>query len=260
MSSVKVTHQDRIQDGIKYAEETLLDQGGHLEIDKRLLKKHFDFNGKTVMDFGCGVGGMSIWMANHLGAIVDGYDIDEKHIEVAFALLKKYPTENVTFSQKNIIENPIDKEYDVIILNDVIEHIKPDWIPGILTILVNRNLKKGGLLYFSYPPWEGPYASHMQRVINVPWLQYMPQKMLVNMIRKRNQTTLGQYDLVQEYLELNHMTHKKLMKFMEPLPVEPEFRYSHTKLNKINLFANTSFYWWPAKHLISKEFITFRKK
>ncbi len=260
MTTVKVTHEDLIQDGIKYAEETLLDQDSHLIIDKKLLRSRFDLKGKTVMDFGCGVGGMSTWMARHLGAIVDGYDIDEKHIEIALALLKKYPSENVTISQKNIIENPIDKEYDAIILNDVIEHIKPDWIPGILDILVNRNLKKGGIIYFSYPPWEGPYASHMNRIIKTPWVQYLPQKMLINMIRKRNQTTLGQYDLVEEYLELNHMTHKKLMKFIEPLPLELEFRYSHTKLNRIGMLSGVSFYWWPAKYLISKEFIVFRKK
>lgn len=260
MSSIKITHQDRIKDGIKYAEKTLLDQASHLDIDKKLLQSHFDFKGKTVMDFGCGVGGMSIWMAQHLGAIVDGYDIDEKHIEIAFALLEKYPCPTVTLSQKNIIETPIDKEYDVIILNDVIEHIKPDWIPGILDILVNRNLKKGGILFISYPPWEGPYASHMKRVINVPWLQFLPQKMLINMIEKRNQTTLGQYNLVEEYLELNHMTHKKLMRFIKPLPLKEDFRYSHTKLNSTSLFANTSFYWWPALYLISKEFVVFKKQ
>lgn len=259
MSSIKITHEDTILDGIKYAEETILDKSSYLDIDKKLLKSHFDLKGKSVLDFGCGVGAMSIWMAKNLDAIVDGYDIDEKHIEIAFAVLKKYPTKNVFLSQKNIIETPIDKEYDVIILNDVIEHIKPDWIPGILDILINKNLKKGGIIFFSYPPWEGPYASHMNRIINLPWIQYLPQKMLINMIKKRNQTTLGQYDLVQEYLELNHMTHKKLMQFMEPFPVKQEYRYSHTKLNTIKLFSNTSFYWWPAKYLISKEFIVFRK-
>jgi 2-polyprenyl-3-methyl-5-hydroxy-6-metoxy-1,4-benzoquinol methylase len=260
MNAIKITHQDRIKDGIKYGEKTLLDRASHLDIDKKLLKSRFDFKDKTIMDFGCGVGGMSIWIAKNLGAIVDGFDIDQKHIEIAYALLEKYPNPQVTFSQKNIIENPIDKEYDVIILSDVIEHIKPDWIPGILDILVNRNLKKGGIIFFSYPPWEGPYASHMQRIINVPWLQYLPQKLLINMIKKRNQTTLGQYDLVQEYLELNHMTHKKLAKFMEPLPVVHDFRYSHTKLNTFKPFSNISFYWWPAIHLISKEFLVFKKK
>lgn len=259
MSAIKITHEDTIQDGIKYAEGTLLDQSSHLDIDKKILKAHFDLTRKTVMDFGCGVGGMSIWMANNLGAIVDGFDIDEKHIEIAFALLKKYPSPNVTISQKNIIENPIEKEYDVIMLNDVIEHIKPDWIPGILDILINRNLKKGGIIFFSYPPWEGPYASHMQRIIKLPWSQYLPQKMLINMIKQRNQTTLGQYDLVQEYLELNHMTHQKLVSFMKPFGLKEEFRYSHTKLNTLSLFSHTSFYWWPAKYLISKEFLVFRK-
>jgi len=100
----------------------------------------------------------------------------------------------------------------------------------------------------------------MKRVINVPWLQFLPQKMLINMIEKRNQTTLGQYNLVEEYLELNHMTHKKLMRFIKPLPLKEDFRYSHTKLNSTSLFANTSFYWWPALYLISKEFIVFKKQ
>jgi 2-polyprenyl-3-methyl-5-hydroxy-6-metoxy-1,4-benzoquinol methylase len=78
------------------------------------------------LDFGCGVGAMSIWIAKNLDAVVDGQDINERHIEIVFAVLKKYLTKNVSLSQKNIIETPIDKEYDVIILNDVIDHIKPD--------------------------------------------------------------------------------------------------------------------------------------
>lgn len=260
MTTVKVTHEDSIQDGIRYAEKRLRDDDSHLLIDKKLLKNRFDLKGKTVMDFGCGVGGMTTWMARNLGAIVDGYDIDEKHVEIAQALLRKYPSENVTISRRNVIEDPVAKEYDAIILNDVIEHLKPEWIHGILDVLVNKNLKRGGIIYFSYPPWEGPYASHMHRIIRMPWIQYLPEKMLLSMIRRRNQTTLGQYDLVDEYLALNHMTHEKLMKFVEPLPLELEFRYSHTKLNTIDALSDVSFYWWPAKHLISKEFIVFRKR
>src|SRR5690349_10011708 len=180
-----------LQEGLQYAENNFLGKNSHLYLDKEVLKKRFDLNGKDVLDFGCGMGNTSLWLAKEMGARVDGFDLDPNHIMVAKELNRKHKIPGVHFELRNIIETPIEKQYDFIILNDVIEHIKEEWIPGILDILINRNLKTGGVIFFSYPPWEGPHASHLQRAIRIPWVQFLPQTYVYSLIKQNNRKLVG---------------------------------------------------------------------
>ncbi|HEX6181034.1 MAG TPA: class I SAM-dependent methyltransferase [Chitinophagaceae bacterium] len=249
----------QLKEGMEYAEKNLLSDQSHLYLDKQILKNNFDLKGKNVLDFGCGMGNTALWMAREMGARVDGFDLDPNHIYVAQELNRKYNVPGVHFELKNIIESPIDKQYDFIILNDVIEHIKEEWIPGILSILINRNLKPGGTIFFSYPPWEGPHASHLQRVIKTPWIQFFPKNYVHKLIHKKNQQLVGSKDLMTEYLELNHMTHKKLMSFMKPFGLHRIYRHSHTKFNRLPGMKNVNLNFFPFKYVVTKELIAFRK-
>jgi len=248
-----------LKEGMDYAEKNLLSDESHLYLDKKILREQFDLKGKDVLDFGCGMGNTALWMAKELGAKVDAFDLDPNHITVARELLRKYNVPGVVFDVKNIIEHPIDKQYDFIILNDVIEHIKEEWIPGILDILINRNLKKGGIIFFSYPPWAGPHASHLQRAIKIPWIQFFPKGYVRNLIQKKNQQLVSGKDLLTEYLELNHMTHRKLSSFLEPFPLKKIFRHSHTKFNKLPMMKNANLNFFPFTFVVTKELIAFRK-
>jgi 2-polyprenyl-3-methyl-5-hydroxy-6-metoxy-1,4-benzoquinol methylase len=249
----------QLREGMEYAEKNLLSDESHLYLDKQILKNNFDLRGKDVLDFGCGMGNTALWIAREMGARVDGFDLDPNHIIVAQELNRKYKVPGVQFELKNIIESPIDKQYDFIILNDVIEHIKEEWIPGILDILINRNLRKDGIIFFSYPPWEGPHASHLQRVIKTPWIQFFPRKYVHSLIEKKNQQLVGSKDLMTEYLELNHMTHQKLMRFMKPFGLQQIFRHSHTKFNRLPLLKKANLNFFPFKYVVTKELIAFRK-
>lgn len=260
-SPVVPAHLDpaQLKEGLEYAEKNFLSTKCHLYLDKQILKKHFDLRGKDVLDFGCGMGNTSLWIAKEMGANVDGYDLDPNHIAVANALNRKHNIPGVRFELRNIIETPIDKQYDFIMLNDVIEHIKEEWIPGILNTLISRNLKTGGTIFISYPPWEGPHASHLQRAIKIPWVQFLPEKYVQTLIRQNNRRLVGSKDLMTEYLELNHMTHKKLMRYLEPFALEKTFRYSHTKFNNLSLLKDANLTFFPFNYIVTKELIAFRK-
>ncbi len=249
----------RLKEGLEYAEKNFLSRNSHLYLDKEILKKNFDLNGKDVLDFGCGMGNTSLWLAQEMKARVDGFDLDPNHIMVAQELNRKHGIPDVRFELRNIIESPVEKEYDFIMLNDVIEHIREEWIPEILNILININLKKGGTIFFSYPPWEGPHASHLQRAIKIPWVQFLPQKYVYTLIEQNNQKLVGSKDLLTEYKELNHMTHKKLMGYLEPFKLTKTFRYSHTKFNNLSMLKEASLNFFPFNYIITKELIAFRK-
>ena len=249
----------KLKEGLEYAENNFLSTKSHLYLDKQILKKHFDLRGKDVLDFGCGMGNTSLWIAKEMGGNVDGFDLDPNHITVARELNNKHKIPGVHFELRNIIEAPIDKQYDFIMLNDVIEHIKEEWIPSILNTLIKRNLKDGGTIFFSYPPWEGPHASHLQRAIKIPWIQFFPQKYVYTLIEKNNRKLVGSKDLMGEYMELNHMTHKKLMSYLKPFGLRRLFRYSHTKFNNLSLLKDTSLNFFPFTYIVTKELIAFRK-
>lgn len=248
-----------MKEGMQYAEKNFLSADSHLYLDKEILKKNFDLKDKEVLDFGCGMGNTSLWLASEMGAKVDGFDLDPNHIMVAMELNRRYNIKGVNFELRNIIESPIDKVYDFIVLNDVIEHIKEEWIPLILDTLIKRNLKEGGVIFFSYPPWEGPHASHLQRAIKIPWIQFFPQKYVHSLIQQNNRKLVGKKDLMTEYMELNHMTHRKLMNFLRPFRIKQIYRYSHTKLNTLSLLKQTQLNFFPFNYVVTKELIAFRK-
>lgn len=248
-----------LKEGLDYAERNFLGNNSHLYLDKNVLKKHFDLKGKMVLDFGCGMGNTSLWLAREMGALVDGIDLDPNHIRIARELNRKYEIKGVNFDVRNILSAPLDKQYDFIVLNDVIEHIKEEWIPQILDTLINRNLKKGGVVFFSYPPWEGPHASHLQRAIRIPWIQFFPQRYVYSLIRQNNRRLVGSKDLLTEYAELNHMTHKKLMGYLKRFDLERIFRYSHTKFNQLSFLRDVRLNFFPFNYIVTKELIAFRK-
>ncbi len=250
----------RLKNGLEYAEKNFLGARSHLYLDKQILRKYFDLRGKHVLDFGCGMGNTSLWIAKEMGtARVDGFDLDPNHIYVAKELNKKYRVPGVSFELRNIIDDPVDTEYDFIMLNDVIEHIREEWIPGIFDTLINRNLKEGGSIFFSYPPWEGPHASHLHRAIKIPWVQFLPQKYVYSLIDRHDQRMVGCKNLKEEYRELNHMTHRKLMSYIAPFNLKRIFRYSHTKLNTLQILRDTPLNFFPFNYIVTKELIAFRK-
>jgi 2-polyprenyl-3-methyl-5-hydroxy-6-metoxy-1,4-benzoquinol methylase len=249
----------QLQEGIAYAEINYNSKNGFSKLDKEIIQKNFPLENKDVLDFGCGMGHMTLWFAEEMRAKVDGVDIDENHITVAREFIKLHPSPNITLSLRNIITDPVAKQYDFIFLNDVIEHIKIEWIQEVLDVLILKNLKPGGVIFFSYPPWEGPHASHLQPITKIPWVQFFPDSYIKSIIKKRNRQLVGKHDTLTEYQELNHMTHSKLRKLLKKYPLTQILRKSHTKLNKLTFLRNANLNYFPFKYIVTKELIAFRK-
>ena len=99
-------------EGLNYAEQNFLDEhADHLKVDKRLVRQLLDLDGKRIMDFGCGMGGMTLWYAKNWDCEVHGVDIDGHHIEVANQIKEKHGIHNVQFAKRNVIEDPLAVSY-----------------------------------------------------------------------------------------------------------------------------------------------------
>ena len=249
--------QLRFEEGVRYAEKNYRNAEGHLWLDKQFFQNHLSLDGKEVLDFGCGMGGMSLWCATRWNCQVRGVDIDANHLAIAQQVKKDNSITNVTFEQRNIVTDPLDQKFDVIILNDVIEHVPLLILPSVLDELA-RSLRKGGALFVSYPPWEGPYASHLNHIIKTPWCQFLPPRWLHRQIVTNNRALVGEKDLQEEYYTLNHLTHRRLVPLLEQAGLMISDRRSHTLINRVPGLKKVNLHSFPFTYLVTKELLLLR--
>ncbi len=248
---------EQIASGMAYAEDNFLnEQASHLKVDKKLVRDWVDFPVKKILDFGCGMGGMTLWYAKNFNADVTGIDIDAHHIEIAQRLKHKYEDIKVDFKVRDVLTDPMEETFDVIFLNDVVEHIPIDILGKILALL-KMNLTPGGKLFIAYPPWDSPYASHLNHVIKIPWVQFLPDAYVNKLIDKNNHTLIGniESDLKSAYHGLNKLRPPVLKKLLDNAGLKIHKQKTHCVLNKIPGLGKTSFYFYPLKYLVTKVFI-----
>lgn len=253
---------DLLNRSMAYAETNFLsDAAKHLHVDKAFIRQNFDLNGKRILDFGSGMGGMSLWYAQNWDCTVRGVDIDGQHVAIAEHLRSKHNVRGVSFEKRDLVSDPItDEKFDVIFLNDVAEHI-PYPILEKIFLEFYKVLSPNGRIFVSYPPWQGPYASHVTRVTHLPWCQYLPESVLLWWVSRKNMRISGEHesDLVEAYKGLNHLTHESLMKVAEKATFSVEKRVSHSILRKMPVLKQLSPTMFPLKFLISKELLILKK-
>ena len=257
--------KELFEEGVAYAENNFIaEKQTHLSLDKSLIKEMFDLNGKKVLDFGCGMGGMTLWYAkNFTDSNVYGVDIDTHHIEIAGHLIRKHNINNIVCHKRNILEQPLQphERFDFIFFNDVVEHI-PLEVLGRIFRQVSEHLTENGKVFVTYPTWKGPYASHVTQDVKLYWCQFLPEKWLIPLIEKNNRTIVGELenDLVSVYRGLNKLTYRKLMKVLAPTKLRPTYRKTHSLINRLPLLKKASLDFFPFDFLITKEFLLLEPK
>lgn len=247
---------EQLYEGCNYAENAFLGAKSHLSLDKKLIKENFDFTGKKILDFGCGMGGMTLWYATQWKCEVYGIDVDPNHYEIASILKTKHKVNNVKFELRNVLEKPLTEKYDYIILNDVAEHIPMDILDKILVQLKASLAPEGGI-FLSYPPWEGPYASHLNHVLRLPWCQFLPDFLLKKIMKNKDRKLVGTKTIMQEYYELNRLNHDRLTNIIDRVGLDMKFRKSHSRLNRMKIFMNKNINFGIFKYLVTKELVVF---
>ena len=85
-----------------------------------------NLTGKTMLDFGCGSGILSIFAALKGAANVEGFDIDRLAVENSRENFILNRTENICRSEQGSIDDiPGDKRYDIVVANIIKEVILP---------------------------------------------------------------------------------------------------------------------------------------
>jgi len=135
-----------------------------------------DISGKRILEIGCAEAGLLKFYSNK-GAICSGLELSDIRFKNAVLLNRD---NNLHLFQANICEpqsyeNEIMKQYDTIIIRDVIEHIvnKKEALNNMFNIL-----KPGGKIFMSFPPKYCAYAGHQQTApkifAKIPYLHILP--------------------------------------------------------------------------------------
>ena len=162
------------------------------------------FEGKKVLDVGCGFGSLCIDVACKRAKKVVGLDIHEYPLKFAQENLEKNFSQvanNLEFHRGEVYDLP-KSEFDIIISKDAFEHILDlDKVLHQMTTL----LKPGGKIYIGcsqlYNSHFGDHGSLIKSFI--PWAHLMlPESFLLKRLNKRNNSKISS---VKE-LGLNQMS------------------------------------------------------
>jgi 2-polyprenyl-3-methyl-5-hydroxy-6-metoxy-1,4-benzoquinol methylase len=203
-----------------YNENELSGIQDYLEVEKdnikdfrRRIKYLMGFsNPKTMLDIGCNIGN-ALEVAEDLGIEAEGVDVNKSAIDIA----KK---KGLNAKVKDF--NKIDKQYDLIFMNDLIEHLED---PLHSLNKINELCKKKGYIYITTPKVNSLVCKMMkEKWIHMKPQQHLylfPQEVIIKMLNQKgfsiiNLRTIGRIRSVELIL-------KKLESYSKPVSKVAKF-------------------------------------
>ena len=120
------------------------------------------FEGKRVLDVGCGSGQLMQWIAQFQPSKLHGLDISAENVKLGSA-------RGINISTENFLQ--VDEKYDVIIMSHLLEHLSD---PSSFMEHAFKILSEGGLLIV-----ETPCVGPVQEAFGESWRYWLPNEHLV---------------------------------------------------------------------------------
>ena len=197
-----------------------------------------------VLEIGCGEGGVLKAFVER-GCTCTGMDLSTSKI----ANGKELQAEDIAagklqlFSADIYDQSTMDAfrgKFDLIILKDTIEHI-PDQERVMAQLPVY--LKRGGKLFFAFPPWRMPFGGHQQTATTkkgqLPWMHLLPRSTYASFLRK-----VGEPEPIITSLMEIHDTQISIDRF-ERIVKNTGYTIHHRRLYLINPIYRFKFKWTP---------------
>ena len=208
------------------------------------LKQKPDFKNKTVLDFGCGHGALSIDIGISEAKFILGIDLEEGPLNFA----KKNLIENfkilenkINFKKLDILETDVQNKFDIIVSKDTFEHTVN--LPQVLNKMYNL-LNSGGKIYLGFGPLYNFYnGDHGRLNMYLPWFHLLfSENYLIKRINKQKNLDikriedlgLSKYSFA-EYKEILDNSNFKIKFFKTNLSDHP-ISFIFNFLSKFKLF------------------------
>lgn len=231
-----VVHPFNLQnDGVKTYAEWQYEKGADtVKFFAERYPAQVMFEGKRVLDMGCGAAGKSLYYASMGASHVTGVDIVAHYEAEALALADKLGLKDrFTFHLGSADALPFaDGSFDTIIMNDFMEHTSD---PGATLKEALRLLAPEGRVYINFPPYGHPYGAHMSDLINMPWVHcFFSENALCQAYRELAKTVPDGDQRVEfrirqknngkwEIAYINKMSLRRFKGILETLKVTPEY-------------------------------------
>lgn len=148
-----------------------------------------------ILEIGCGEGG-NLKPFLEKGCNVTGVDILETKIKNAEKFYREHPLrQKLKLIASDIYDPPeiLDKQYDVVFMRDVLEHIHNQ---EKFMNYAKRFLKPDGLFFLGFPPWQNPFGGHQQMchskfLSKLPWFHLLPGRLYPGLMRALKEPEYG---------------------------------------------------------------------
>jgi len=178
-------------------------------VELEYYKKYVGLKGRKVLDVGCGLGGKSVRYAKE-GAEICA--IDCKLDDVAFARNFSFLQNiQVDFLQSDATSLSFsDNTFDVIILNDIIEHLSK---PFDVLKECFRVLNQNGVIFVNFPPFYGLKGGHLGYYLEFPWFHLFPKRFVVKRLlsKEAKEGWITPQIVLDVFNSLNRMTIRKFI-------------------------------------------------
>lgn len=173
-----------------------------------------EISGRSVLDYGCGVGATPIWLAEHGAARAVGVDIQSVDYPRS-RLARDYPQlrERVAFRQVEAGYDVGEERFALVISKDTFEHVDD---PDSYVAAMKAYLEPGGEIAIGFGPlWKSPWGGHIDFMTTLPWAHLVfPEDVILNERRRfRPNESPSRFEEVRG--GLNRMTLARFLGTME---------------------------------------------
>jgi SAM-dependent methyltransferase len=162
-----------------------------------LRERGLSLDGGSVLDVGCGEGGVLAGLAEGFSFRGLGIDYDEE------AIRRAQTVAGCRFEQGDFYAYKFDETYDFILVRDVLEHCGD--ADGMLKRAAAL-LSEGGRIYVTYTPYPSPFGGHQHNgsgpFSNVPYLQVLPEALFLRLIQVKGNWYKGSSQLSKDLRQI----------------------------------------------------------
>ena len=177
-------------------------------VDLRREFPNFDaeIRGKSILDFGCGIGLQSLALSEGGAGYVLGLDLQEEGLEIARARARERGVAPERLEFKTAIPESVQGSFDIVLSKDSFEHFDD---PAAILQMMAASLNSDGRIFITFgPPWFAPYGSHMHFFTKFPWVNVIfSERTVLNVRNQFRNDGATRYEDVQG--GLNRMTVKR---------------------------------------------------